>query len=262
VLRKFSVALLIGVAALLSISGVAQAAAPTNVVVSQTNRYLKASWTLPAGMATGAIEASTSPATDAYGFFFVPVLYAELASTVTSYEAPAQLPAGSYYVHVADYDPAAPTCVDPYAVECIWEFSTPLWKVVIPADPPPPPPPPPPAPPPPPDTITSFSALSIRASQKVDKLQVQASMGEAGTISVAGTVSVPKLSKVYKFKTVTATAVAGATVTLKLKLPAKAAKAVKKALKKHKKLKAKITITATDAAGNKKTELRTIKLQR
>jgi hypothetical protein len=51
-------------------------------------------------------------------------------------------------------------------------------------------------------------------------------------------------------------------VTLRLKLPAKALKAVKKALKKPKKLKAKITITATDSAGNKKTELRTIKLQR
>jgi hypothetical protein len=217
-------------------------------------------------MNTGFLEFSHSQETDGFGFFSDPgTIYYQYDNTETTFDStPTQFPPGTYYVHVSAYDP---TICDPYTGACGDEFSSPPVTLVVPPDPLPPVPPPPPAPTPtpplpPPDTITAFAALSARTSQKVDKLSVQATMAEAGTVTAGGTVSVPKLAKVYKFKTVSATAVAGASVTLRLKLPAKAVKVVKKALKKHKKLKAKITITATDNAGNKKTELRTIKLKR
>jgi hypothetical protein len=111
------------------------------------------------------------------------------------------------------------------------------------------------------DKSTAFATLSVRLTQDVDKLSVLASMAEPGTLTAGGTVSVPSLSKVYKFKSASATAVPDASVKLKLKLPRKALKAVKKALKRHRKLKAKLTITARDTAGNTKTAKRTVSLR-
>jgi hypothetical protein len=225
-------------------------------------------------MLTGVLEFSPSPTSDVDGFFTDPgtIAYAYDDTSTTFDSAPFQFPPGTWYVHVSAYDPA--TC-DPVTGFCTEEFSSPPVTLVVPPDPPPPPlPPPPPTPPAPPpapappaaaaqpDTVTAFASLSVRASQKVDKLLIEAVMAEAGTIAAAGTVNVPNLSKVYKFKTASATAAPGVKVPLRPKLPAKAVKAVKKALKKRKKLKAKITITATDNAGNKKVERRTIKLKR
>jgi hypothetical protein len=238
----------------------AKASPPTLTAAGQSARHLTASWTLPPGMANDFIEAATNPGTDADGYFLAPI-YQDVLGDATTYLSPVQLPPGTYYVHVAAYDPN--NCVDPTAPECIDEFSSPPVAVTFPPDPPAPAPPPPPRPPPPPppDTVTTFSALSAPSRQKVAKLYVLAGMGERGTLTARGSVSVPGASKVYKFKTVSANAVPGASVRLKLKLPAKALKAVKKALKRHKKLKAKLTIVAKDLAGNAKTEKRTIALK-
>jgi hypothetical protein len=255
--RRGMVALTLMVGVLL-FPAAATALPPTITSAGQTSRHLTASWTLPPGMATDFIEAATSPAKDSDGYFLTPylVLYEELADGATTYTSALQFPAGKYYVHVAAYDPTL--CVgDPPPPECIDEFSS-TWSVTIPADPPSPPPPPPP---PPPDTATAFAALTVPKKQDVDKLTVAASMGEAGTLTATGTVSVPGASKVYKFKTATANAAAGVKVKLKLKLPKKALKAVKKALKRHKKVKAKLTITAKDTAGNTKVEKRTVALK-
>jgi hypothetical protein len=51
-------------------------------------------------------------------------------------------------------------------------------------------------------------------------------------------------------------------VTVKLKLAKQVLKAAKKALKRKKKVKASLTITARDAAGNTKIEKRAVKLKR
>jgi hypothetical protein len=258
-------------AVLMSVPAVVQAAAPTNLVVSQSDRVVKASWTLPPSppqMLTGYLEFSPSLATDPTdpnGFFSDEgtVWYQIDSSDATFDSAPTQFPPGAYYVHVSAYDPA--TC-SPANYSCLDEFSNPV-TLVVPPDTGPAPSPQPAALsptsvlPPLPDTITSFSALSARTRQKLGKLTVKATMGEAGRITAGGTVSVPKLSKLYRFKTASATAVAGVSVNLKLKLSAAGLRAAKKALIEHKKLKARITITATDRAGNRKTVLRTIKLK-
>ena len=112
---------------------------PNLTSVGQSSRRLTASWTLPSGMSSIAIEAATSPATDAEGFFTQGVVISdqELSSSATSYQSGAQLPPGTYYVHVGAYNPAAPNCADPYSVACTWEFSA-TSTVTIPADPAPP----------------------------------------------------------------------------------------------------------------------------
>ena len=109
--------------------------------------------------------------------------------------------------------------------------------------------------------MTSFSTLAVASSQKATGLTVKATMPENGTITVGGTVSVPNASKVFKLKPVSSNATAGQTVTLKVKLAKKALKAIKKAIKRHKKPKASLTITAKDAKGNTRIEKRSVKLK-
>jgi peptidoglycan/xylan/chitin deacetylase (PgdA/CDA1 family) len=111
------------------------------------------------------------------------------------------------------------------------------------------------------DKVTAFASLKVRASQDVDKLFVTASMAEAGTLSAAGSVNVPRASKVHRFKRVSANATPGTVVKLRLRLSKKRLRAVKRALRHHRKLKAKLTITARDRAGNTKTEKRTVRLR-
>jgi hypothetical protein len=89
----------------------------------------------------------------------------------------------------------------------------------------------------------------------VDKLGITVSPGENLTATLSGSVRVPGASKVFKFKTVTQSVAArvGPGTRLALKLSGKAKRAVKRALKRKKILKAKLKLLLTDAAGNKKT---------
>jgi hypothetical protein len=130
-----------------------------------------------------------------------------------------------------------------------------------PACPPVCPPPPPPKCPPACDVVT-FSVLKVASSQKLKKLAVRAALDEPGTISVTGTVSVPNASKVYKLKAVTVNVFVGATMTIRVKLPKKALKAARRALRRGKKVKAKLTVTARDRVGNQKAERRSVNLKR
>jgi hypothetical protein len=110
------------------------------------------------------------------------------------------------------------------------------------------------------DRITAFAALRVPARQKAHKFHVQARMAEPGTISASATVNVPNLSKVYRFKSTSVRVAAGITATLALKLQGKALKAVRKALRRGKKLTARLTVTATDDARNRKIERRKVRI--
>jgi hypothetical protein len=141
------------------------------------------------------------------------------------------------------------------------------WNATTTASPPqgPPPPPPPPGPFPPPgtlDTTAPTATLSGNTSQKVGgSVAVNVSCpDEACTAVAGGTVNVPGAAKVYTLKRATARILKGGRATLKLKVSRKAQTAIKNALRNKKKVKAKITVTVTDAAGNKTTKTRTIKL--
>jgi peptidoglycan/xylan/chitin deacetylase (PgdA/CDA1 family) len=109
------------------------------------------------------------------------------------------------------------------------------------------------------DTATAFASLRVSKRQRVGRLRVSAAMAEPGTLSAAGTV---KPGKRYRVKRASARATPGKLVTLRLKLSKKGLRAVKRALGRHRRVRAAITITATDTAGNATTAKRTIRLRR
>jgi Tol biopolymer transport system component len=136
-----------------------------------------------------------------------------------------------------------------------------------------PPPPPPPTgtgtvtgtPASPPAVVTDKAAprarLAYAKGQRASKLAVVVRVNEAGTVTGRGSVAVPGgASKRYKFKSVSRSVKANGKVKLRLKLRGKALKAIKRALRR-KVLTAKITITAKDRSGNKKTSTVRIKLR-
>ena len=233
--------------------------APVLTSVGHAARHLTATWTLGAGTENYFIEAATSQVTGPDGDFVDWVLFDPvLGPNQTTYTSLDPLDPGHYYVHVAALDPLCPIelfCPDLFSDTVL---------VTIPPDPTPrrsrlflpSPPPPPPA-----DKVTSFATLKCASTQKAGNLVVQAAMPENGTITVGGTVSVPNASKVFKLKRVTVNAVAGKTVKIKVKLPGKALKATRKALKRRRKVKASLTVTAKDGAGNSRSEKRSVKLK-
>jgi hypothetical protein len=74
-------------------------------------------------------------------------------------------------------------------------------------------------------------------------------------------VNVPGASKVYRFKSVKRSVGANKPTKIRLKLASKSLRPVKRALKRKKRLKARITVTARDAAANASKKQTTIKLR-
>jgi hypothetical protein len=235
------------VSAFVLLTAAAQAAPPTLVSVAGTGGRVTASWTLPPGMAMDFIEAGTTSVTNPQGGDFPlkdTVLAESLDDFATSYVASVQIPPGSYFVHVSAFDTTK--CVTGNEPDCVDEWSN-IVPVTIPSGVA--------------DRSTDFSFLDATSPQKIGKLFVEAQMAEPGTITATGTVQAPKASKVYRFKTATAKVLPGNKVKLRLRLPKKALKVVKKALRRGKKLKAKVTVTAKDNAGNTHSAKGTIKLK-
>ena len=209
-------------------------------------------------MKTEFIEVATSP--EVYpdgrlaGLFVEEnvVLYDDnLFRTQRSYLAAEQLPPGTYFVHVRAWDDQI--CFRPDEVNCPDEVST-TSVVNIPADQVPTTAAS--------DTVVSFKAVRAASKQSVRRLRVTASMREIGTITASGTVIVPNASRIFRLRAVSATAGAGATVTLRLELSKRARQAVLRALRRNRRVVAKIIVTARDRAGNKREAKRTIRLTR
>ena len=85
------------------------------------------------------------------------------------------------------------------------------------------------------------------------------SSSAAGNLVATGTV---KIGKTYKFKSARAKVEANRRTTIKLKLPSAGLRAVKKALARHKKPKAKITLTLTVSSGIKTRVTKAVTLTR
>jgi hypothetical protein len=111
------------------------------------------------------------------------------------------------------------------------------------------------------DKVAPITSLRFPRVQDVDKLYVKVHTSETATIKATGTVRVGNASKVYRFKTSTLTLPGNASTKVRLKLAKKKLKAVKRALRGKRRLKAKITITATDAAGNRRTKKATLRIK-
>jgi RTX calcium-binding nonapeptide repeat (4 copies) len=130
----------------------------------------------------------------------------------------------------------------------------------------PPPPPPPPPPSPPGDLTAPALNLSGATVQRVlaqrGVVVVAACPTEACTATATGKVVVRGSAKRYKLRAATKQIAQGAKATLKLKLAKRALTAIRRALRRGKKVSAKLTVTANDARGNVNVEQRTIRLKR
>lgn len=250
---------LIGLAAMLTVVWVfgvqnAVAAPPTLQSVGVVPlRHLAATFTLPPGGELRSIEIATSPAVASDGAFLIEnVVFEDFLPVNTSpYVSSSQAPPGFFYVHISSYDTNCFTCP-------LYEWSS-ILTVTIPPDP---------APPPPPPAVTfvdkkaPFQTFSTSSTQRVRTLAIRLLLNENATLTVKGSIAVAGASKVYRYKSVTLAAVANVPVRVRPKLARLGLKAIKRALKRRKKLRAKFSITAVDQSGNTSVSRRTIKLKR
>jgi hypothetical protein len=215
-------------------------------------------------MSSIAIQAATSPAVDAEGFFTQGVALDDhdLAPGATSYQSAGQLAPGTYYVHVAAYNPAAPNCADPYSAACTWEFSDTL-AVTIPADPAPPGPGPGPSPGGPggsnPVVTLTVAGASTQKALKAKAISLRATCDQACTLTASGTLTIPGASKTYRLKSVRRSLSAGKRVTLKLRLSTKVIRTARRALRSRKRIRARVRLVAQNSNG-RKTSRKTIRI--
>lgn len=122
---------------------------------------------------------------------------------------------------------------------------------------------PPPPPPPPPDTtppaLTSSAHSAKLSHSGIVSFVITASENANGTAT--GTINVPKLAKVVRFRKRNVALTAGKATKITLKLAKKNAKLVRRALSKHKHLKAKVRLSVKDAAGNPSTKRLSLNLR-
>jgi hypothetical protein len=219
--------------------------APVLTSLTQTSsRHIKVAWS--GQFQSPVVEVATSTGVDKTGYFTDPnAVYQPLDDFETSWESDA-FEKGTYYVHVGG--------IDPSCLPCSFQFSS-VRSIKIgsggegkPNEKKP----------------SLFSFLRVPSSQRVGSLYVIAGILAPGKISAGGTVSVPGNATVYRLKTASAQTPSkvGAHVKLRLKLAAKALSAVKRAIGKGKKVRAKIKITGRPVAGGDQSTSRTVKLKR
>ena len=224
---------------------------------SLTGGVLSATWSLPSAASAMFLEVSRYLDRGYRGFADV-VYETSLGFDETAFSEPVSLPPGLYYIHVATIPTSTLDLCLNVINGCAYEFSN-IGSVRVgsassgsqPAG----------AAGGAADKTVSLGAITAKSKQDIDKLSITLNAGEAVKVKLSGSVNVPGASKVYRFKSVSKAIGAGVKTKLSLKLPAKGRKAVKKALKR-KKLKAKLTLVITDAAGNAQTKKYTVRLKR
>jgi hypothetical protein len=229
----------------------------TSVVVAQNGNHPSSTWTLPAGVSSQFIQVSRSSEVNEDGYFTTLETFNPLAKTQTTFFDEFNYDDGVYYLHVAGHDQrcrGASTC-PPVEFSRVMSFQVPGIGSgpggTLP----------PTGGGPGADKVRPFQTLTFAPIQDVDKLLVRARMSEAGTLRATARVSAPGASKVYKFKTASRAVGANVLTKLRPKLARKHLKAVKRALRRGDKLKARITVTATDKAGNKRSQKATVRLK-
>jgi hypothetical protein len=119
--------------------------------------------------------------------------------------------------------------------------------------------------PPPADTRAPLVKLGGARKQHVLRqhgaIVVRVRPDEPARISATATIALPKgIAKVLRVKTKATTVAAGKRKTLKLRASKRQRKSLRRAFRRRKSLKAKVVVTARDAAGNRRPVKRTIKL--
>jgi plastocyanin len=130
------------------------------------------------------------------------------------------------------------------------------------------PPPPPGGGPPPPagvlrDKVAPRLSLGGPGSQRVlrkGRLVVSARVDERARLTASGRIAVPRASRVLRLRKVTRRAAANTRVKLTLRLSRKTRAAVISALAHRARLRARVTVVATDSAGNSRSSTRTVRV--
>ena len=115
-----------------------------------------------------------------------------------------------------------------------------------------------------PDQSPPAVSASIRKLLRLSKkgtISFTLRSGEQATGSATGTISLPKASRVVRFRTAKLKLSANKRRRVTLRLSKRSLKTVRKALKHHR-LKTKLTVTLKDAAGNKSVKRLTTKVKR
>jgi hypothetical protein len=225
--------------------------------VAYIGGLLEAGWMLPAGAESWFAEISARPDRDQFGFRSpIAASPIDVGRAQTSFAAAVVLAPGTYYVHIVSTPTHDLCAVDDPA--CVFEYSN-IVPVPVPAAGRPASLPSSPSLPAS-DKVLALGAVTASASQDVDKLGITLNPGEAVKVNLSGSVNVSGASKVHRFKTVNRTLAAGK-ARLRLRLASKAKKAVKRALRRKKNLKAKLTLVVTDAAGNSQTKKYSVRLK-
>ena len=132
---------------------------------------------------------------------------------------------------------------------------------------PPPAPPPPPPPPPPVDVTPPAVSLSARTPQRLaGSVSIRVSCtSEPCRASAAGSVRVPRIgaarTRLFRLARASAAIAQGRTVTLRPKLSRAARTAIRRALRRGRRIVVTLNVSAVDAAANRRTLTRRVRLR-
>jgi hypothetical protein len=243
--------------------------------------FATANWSLPDRVASQFFELADAPDVNVFGYFDQPHLlrFSVLSSGQTALTESDSSPAlnpGTYYVHIAGHDFVHDGCAR-------IEFSD-ILKLTIATD----------------GTATSephgpgtgnctllrsrpgqpgggtvgggggkfsdktppVAQLRYSKRQDIDKLRVRGRMSEPGTLTGKALVDVGGLlAKIYTFRPTTRKVSGGVLARLPLRVSKKKKRALKRAMRRGKRLRARVTLTAMDRAGNTTTKHATIRLK-
>jgi hypothetical protein len=241
---------LVGLTAMFAVvAAPAAAKSPALQAAGSQNGHPGAIWSLPAGVTSEFYEVASDPQTGTFGYFLQRNLLRfgslDRQQKCVIDDGPALSP-GVYYIHVGGHDnaPGQP----------LIEFSETRRVVILAGG----------------GTFSCTSGsggggggggttvkdsdkpscvLRFARRQDIDKLNVRARMNEAGLLTATGVVVVGKKPMAFKFSSRTVKQNQFARLPLKL-AKSKDLRAVKRALRRGKRLKVGVLVTARDKAGN------------
>ncbi len=235
-----------------------------------------ATWSLPGERAVGVLRDRGYPEVNVYGYFRQRLVGQERRKTArragcgSASSTPSQtsltagdpkppLPAGVYYVHIAGHDRACGGACAQIEFSDIVEVTigadgnSVSSRVVAPgtgggvvAG----------------DKIPPTAQLRFARRQDIDKLLVRGRMSEPGTLTARAVVDVGGLlAKIYTFRPKARKVTGGVLARLPLKISKKQKSALKRSMRRGKRLRARVSLTATDRAGNSITKHAVIRLK-
>lgn len=114
------------------------------------------------------------------------------------------------------------------------------------------------------DRTAPALTVSAAARQRLRRgaMFVRARVDEASLVVARARVSIPTTRRSFRARTASRHVAARTTAKLRLALPRRAVRAFRRALRRHTRLTARVTVTARDAAGNRARAKRRVQLKR